>query len=124
GEAVGLIHYLDWACPEARPELLGECWFTGTSALPVLAVPEDYAPAAERFSHTCTQGGVIWGLVRSVVVCPARFNALLDRWGSKGTVLGQGLTELVRCNHAREDDEEPMFFVVDKHGGRNNYAAM
>ena len=30
---------------------------------------------------------------RIIVVCPARFNAVLDRWGSKGAVLGEaGLT--------------------------------
>jgi len=123
GGSLGLTDYLDRACPAARADLAGECWFAGTSALPVLAQPEDYLPAAERFTLTCRQGQVAWGLVRSLVVCPGRFNALLDRWGSKGAVLGLGLTELVQCNHV-QDNDEPMFFFVDKHGGRNNYAAM
>jgi hypothetical protein len=124
GEAFGLTHYLDWACPAARPELAAECWFAGTSSLPLLAAPADYAPAAARFAHTCTTGGVAWGLVRSLVVCPTRFNAVVEQWGSKGAVLGLGLTELVQCNHGHAHDGEPMFFVVDKHGGRNHYAAM
>jgi hypothetical protein len=118
------VHYLDWACPASRADLAAECWFAGTSALPVLAAPEDYAAAAERFAQSSRDAGVAWGLVRSLVVCPARFNALLDRWGSKGAVLSQGLTELVGCNHGHHADAEAMHFVVDKHGGRNNYAVM
>jgi len=123
GGSLGLADYLDRACPAARSELAGECWFAGTSSLPVLAEPEDYLPAAERFTVVCQEGEVTWGLVRSQVVCPERFNALVDRWGSKGAVLGLSLIELVQCNHS-QDDDEPMHFFVDKHGGRNTYAAM
>jgi len=124
GASLGLADYLDRACPAARSELAGECWFVGTSTLPVLVEPEDYLPAAERFTVACQEGQVMWGLVRSQVVCPGSFNALVDRWGSKGAVLGLSLIELVRCNHGQDDDNEPMYFFVDKHGGRNNYAAM
>jgi hypothetical protein len=67
---------------------------------------------------------MVWGLIRSHVVCPGRFNALLDRWDSKGAILSLSLVELVRCNHDPSDDDEPIFFLVDKHGGRNNYAAV
>jgi hypothetical protein len=124
GATVGLPRYLDWACPAARADLAAECWFGGTLALPVLAAAEDYTHGATRFAGACAAGGVVWGLVRSVVVCPTQFNALLDQWGSKGAVLGVGLTELVRCNHDHAGDAAPMRFFVDKHGGRNNYAAM
>jgi hypothetical protein len=124
GEPVELPHYLDWACPDARAELAAECWFRGSARLPVVAVAEEYAQTTTRFAEAATAAGVSWGLVRSLVVCSRRFNALLDQWGSKGAVLGMGLTELVRCNHAHAGDPEPMHFFVDKHGGRNNYAAM
>jgi hypothetical protein len=124
GEPLGLTQYLEWASPAAPADLAAECWFTGSVPLPVHAVPEDYRPAAERFAHTSASRRVTWGLLRSVVVCPARFNALLDRSGSKGTVLGLALADLVRCNHGHVAGAEPMVFLVDKHGGRNNYAVM
>jgi hypothetical protein len=124
GEAFGLTHYLDWACPAARAELAAECWFTGTAALPIVAVPDEYFSAADHLAHTSATCGVVWGLVRSLVVCPPRFNTLLDQWGSKGAVLSLGLTELVRCNHGHTGGAEAMCFFVDKHGGRNNYAAI
>src|SRR5262249_50286331 len=78
--------------------------------------------AAERLGEASRQGGVTWGLVRSVVVCPARFNALLDRWDSKGVVLGLSLVELIRHNRCPDAGAEPVAFFVDKHGGRNSYA--
>jgi hypothetical protein len=122
--AVGLGEYLDRFCPAARADLAAECWFAGTLALPVLTQPDDYLPAAQRFSAACEKKQLTWGLIRSHVLCPGRFNALLDRWGSKGSVLSLSLIELVQCNCDPADDGEPMFFLVDKHGGRNNYAAV
>src|SRR5436305_2086331 len=62
--------------------------------------------------------------VQGVVVCPRRFNAVLDERGSKGAVLADALTALVSHFRHLEDEEEPVYFVIDKHGGRNNYAAM
>jgi hypothetical protein len=66
---------------------------------------------------------VTCGLVRGVVVCPEQFNALTESAGSKGAVLRHGLTELVRACWALPGDE-PLTFFIDKHGGRNAYAAM
>jgi hypothetical protein len=83
-----------------------------------------FHPAAERFHRACGKRHIAWGLIRCVVVCPTRFNALLDQWGSKGAVLGHGLTELLACNRDPDDSVEPVHFLVDKHGGRNNYAAL
>jgi hypothetical protein len=124
GASIGLTHYLDWACPLSRAELAAECWFAGQAVLPVLAAPDDYASAAKVFANTCRKHGVAWGLVRSLVVCPGPFNALLDRFGSKGAVLASSLIHLVRGNHDHADGGDLMCFLVDKHGGRNSYAAM
>src|SRR2546427_131567 len=81
--------------------------------------PDGCHTAAARLQEACHASGIHWARVRSVVVCPTRFNRLLDDWGSKGAVLGQALTELVQWNRAFEEDEEPLAFFVDKHGGRN-----
>src|SRR5438067_2525927 len=81
-------------------------------------------PLAVCFASACATQGIEWGLVRSVAVCPPRFNGLLDEWGSKGAVLAEAMTHLLRCNARAIAGEEPLHFVVDKHGGRNTYAAM
>lgn len=124
GGAGSLRHYLDWACPPSVSELSREAWYDGTTAVPVVAEAAVYAQAAERFDGACRQAELVWGLVRSVVVCAPRFNAMLDQWGSKGAVLAQGLTELLQVNCGPADDEETVLVFVDKHGGRNTYAAM
>src|SRR5207249_8144992 len=53
-----------------------------------------------------------------------RFNGLLDEWGSKGAVLAHALTGLLRATVRAAAGEEPLHFFIDKHGGRNAYAAM
>ncbi len=124
GPTPTLGHYVEWACPAAHPELRQEPWYAGTHPLPVLASPADFAPAADCFARACTQEQIAWGPVQSVVVCPGRFNEILDRFNSKGAVLGVGLAELVRANRRLADETEPVAFIIDKHGGRNTYAAM
>src|SRR5262249_19547510 len=100
-----------------------ELWYTGGTPLPLAGV-DALDGCAARFAGACRQGGVTFGLVRSVVVCPARFNALLDRWDSKGAVLGLSMAELVGSNHDPDGDGASVRFFIDKHGGRNAYAAM
>jgi hypothetical protein len=58
-----------------------------------------------------------------VVVCPPRFNAVLDGHGSKGAVLADGLRRLLRCCRETIPGDDRLQFIVDKHGGRNTYAA-
>jgi hypothetical protein len=119
-----LLAYLDWLSPAGTVELRAERWFRGQQALPVVAVAEGCNTAAARLQEACHASGIHWARVRSVVVCPKRFNRVLDEWGSKGAVLGQALTELVGWNRAFDEDEEPLAFFVDKHGGRNTYAPL
>ena len=111
-------------CPASAAELAGEPWYTGRSALPVAALPADLAAAAARFGETCRGQQVAWGPVRSVVIGAAQFNRLAERAGSKGAVLAHGLGELLRAGHDPDDSAEPVHVCVDKHGGRNTYAAM
>jgi hypothetical protein len=122
--AACLASYLAWLAPAASADLGGEVWYTGTSPLPVTAGGGECEAAAERFAEASRRAQVAWGAVRSVVVCPARFNAVVGRWNSKGAVLGEGLTELLRWNRAAAEGDDGLAFVVDKHGGRNAYAPM
>jgi hypothetical protein len=78
------------------------------------------AAGADR---ACGVAGVALHLVRCVVLCPPRFNAVLDANGSKGAVLAEALRRLLRCCCQTLAGDGALYFFVDKHGGRNTYAA-
>jgi ribonuclease HII len=111
-------------CPSALADLGQECWYTGATSVPIEAKAEDFVSAADRLARASAEAGISWGRIQSVVVCPERFNAVVQRWGSKGVVLGEALVELLRACHDPDNDTDPVTFLVDKHGGRNTYTAM
>jgi ribonuclease HII len=115
---------LEDLCPDSLEELRAEPWYVGDSALPVEVEHDAIDQGAEQFRKASAKCGIHWGLVRSVVLCTNRFNSLLKSWGSKGAVLGHGLGRLLACNRGLEDRSHALHFVIDKHGGRNTYAAM
>ncbi len=118
-----LERYIEGLCPSSHPALRRECWYSGATPLPVETEAGHSDEARARFADACRGAGVTCGLVRGVVVCPEQFNALTEAAGSKGAVLRHGLAELVRACWALAGDE-PLTFFIDKHGGRNTYAAM
>jgi hypothetical protein len=124
GTEACLAQCIDRLCPTCHAELRCQPWYAGTVPLPVLAETTELDAAAALFENTCRKRRVVWGAVHSVVVCPARFNQVTEQWGSKGAVLALGLAELVRANRELESGAEPALFFVDKHGGRNHYAAI
>jgi ribonuclease HII len=104
-------------------ELGGEAWYTGAGGLPRHAPADEVAGAASRFDGACAEAGIHSWKACSVVVCTPRFNALLDAAGSKGAVLADALGELLRAAHSLAPADEALTFHIDKHGGRNAYAA-
>jgi ribonuclease HII len=104
--------------------LVGEAWYHGESLLPLATAEERILESAERLRACCTRRKVSLELVQSVIICPGAFNAMLDKWGTKGAVLGHALCELVRHVRTAVPGDEPLVFFIDKHGGRNNYAAV
>jgi ribonuclease HII len=104
-------------------DLCAEAWYVGDSPVPGHTPPDQVAEHAARFTSTCAAAGLGRWLARSVVICPPRFNALLDRAGSKGAVLADGLIKLIRSSMELTAGEEGVSFFIDKHGGRNAYAA-
>jgi hypothetical protein len=115
--------FLEGAAPDDLTELRAEPWYTGASSVPAQGTTTDLAPLAAEVDQACTTCGIAFRLIRSVVVCPPRFNAVLDQHGSKGAVLSEALRRLVRCCRETIPGEERLEFFVDKHGGRNTYAA-
>ena len=116
------IHtWLDHVSPGGKTELGAEPWYQGSTCLPLEAEREHISTAADRFHHACKENGIAWASVRSVIVCATRFNHLVDRWDSKGAVLGLAMTELMRASWNPDGADESVAFVIDKHGGRNHY---
>jgi ribonuclease HII len=112
------------ACPDDGDELRREVWYRGTQTLPIHLTPDDLESATRPFERACASANVSHWQIRGVVVCPSRFNALLDEGGSKGHVLAHALTHLLRGQQANLEGEDGLSFFIDKHGGRNSYAAM
>jgi ribonuclease HII len=117
-----LAGWLDALAPADHIDLREECWYAGDTPLPVAAHPEDLRHTADRFRQACLEVDLAWASARSVIVCPSRFNGLLERWGSKSIVLMVSLAELLQANLQPGPEPEPVFVFVDKHGGRNHYA--
>jgi ribonuclease HII len=118
-----LERYVQGLCPSSCAALRREHWYSGTTALPITVQAAGADEAQRRFAAACRAAGVTCGLVRSVVICAEQFNALAEAAGSKGAVLSHGLAELVRACW-QLDGDEPLLFWIDKHGGRNTYAAL
>jgi hypothetical protein len=123
GEGAQLGDYVRWACLEGLEDLKGENWYRGDLRIPCEALVEDVQRAIEPFESGCAAAGVGPWLVRSVVVPTPRFNNLLTRHESKGGVLAHGLALLAREAVRNLPGSEGVYFAVDKHGGRNAYAA-
>jgi ribonuclease HII len=111
-------------CPESLARLSAEAWYRGLRTLPICTEASALTALASRFSKSCERLGIQFGPVDSVVFCSPRYNELLDFWGSKGAVLGQALAEILRRRIGLGEAEEAVVFQIDKHGGRNTYAAM
>jgi ribonuclease HII len=123
GPATSLAEFVDWICPDDCAELRREAWYRGTQTIPLHGEADDRKTWTERFEEVCNEANVGPWHVRAVVVCPPRFNSLLDG-GKKGVVLSHALTHLLRWQHANLTGDDALSFHIDKHGGRNFYAAM
>jgi ribonuclease HII len=115
---------LAWGSPFDVENLRREAWFRDVQTLPIVAAFDDVETAAARFRRACDAAEVGTWYVRTVVVCPEHFNALLEEGGSKGHVLASALTSLLRELLAHLPDGDDAAIFIDKHGGRNTYAAM
>jgi hypothetical protein len=88
---------------------------------------EDVVRLAGRLREACDAQGVTLVAIRARLVYPAEFNALVERWGSKGAALSHvtmGLVRAVVDHLAATDEPRPTSIFFDKHGGRSRYAAL
>jgi hypothetical protein len=127
--ALNLKSLLGLLCPTDRldlqqAELDSEAWYRGNTDLPVAADRTGLTTAIECLRDACRECGVVIGVCRSVVVCASRFNDLTDSCDSKAATLAYGLILLLRESMANAHGDDAVDFLIDKHGGRNQYGAM
>ena len=118
-----LANLLQRLCPAHMDELNREIWFHGGTNLPLATDGDRIEIGANKLLEASGVRELHWGPIRSVIVCPSRFNDLVDRWDSKAAVLALGLVELMR-HHLAQNENDAVHVVVDKHGGRNRYSAI
>jgi ribonuclease HII len=104
-------------------DLVRESWFVGDMPLPARGAAATIAQARERLRAASSAAKVHWGFCRSAVICTPRFNAIIERWDSKAVVTGLTLVHLLQAC-LQGTSAEPMYFVVDKLGGRNQYGVL
>ncbi len=111
--------------PDVTQDMLLTPWYEHfDEQLPIDAIDVDIRRDARVLRAAWQQAGISLWRLRSKVVFPIRFNALLAEHESKGQLLSQttlGLVaELIRSLPAAE----PVFVSCDKHGGRNRYGPL
>ena len=75
---------------------------------------------ATKWLECCQRSGVTLKEIRSEIVQPQRFNALVRAADNKALALSRLSLNLLRSVW-NPDDKEPTLVICDKHGGRNRY---
>lgn len=75
---------------------------------------------ATKWLECCRRAGVTLKGIRSEIVQPERFNALVREYDNKALALSRISLNLLRSVW-NPDDEQPTLVICDKHGGRNRY---
>ncbi len=116
--------FLEGLCPADVTDLQREAWYKGDSQLPLLVQNDMLTRAVTRLDETCADRTVGPWRACAAVTCPPRFNRILDAAGSKGAVLADALNRVIGAIREQLSAEGDLHFFVDKHGGRNTYAAL
>jgi hypothetical protein len=106
-QAVDAMRAIPWYCDHDRPA-------------PLQCDPAEIEPSAETLQAGLAAAGVRLVAVRSRAVFAHQFNDLVDRHGSKGTLLSKQTMTLAAEMMAPLPDA-PISLICDKHGGRDFY---
>ncbi len=111
------------------PKLLGtglpasfakQPWYdSGSLPLPLKARQEDYLDLLESVNRAFQNCQVRIEHLQVEVVCPERFNSLIQAYGNKSELLTRLSMSLVQ--QAVPPDSAPCEILADKHGGRSRY---
>lgn len=101
-----------------------QAWYARLpSDLPVTLPIEEVARLAGLAGQHLASCGIELLAVRACVVTESRFNAMLNRFGSKGRLLSTVTMELVTALLADHADSAVEVFC-DRHGGRKKYSCV
>jgi hypothetical protein len=109
----------DWldriGLPDCRTRAEEELWFDPTEQLAFLRADRQHS------AFPCQQSVAIVRVVQTI-----EFNEALERTGSKGTILAEGVTQLLPAILQRlpADNLAPARILCDKQGGRAYYGPM
>jgi ribonuclease HII len=102
-------------------------WFDGCDvALPVAAEVGDVLAMTRRVTQKMARAGLTLRAVHSDVVSPARLNALIAKYDSKGAALAEVTSGLLERAISSSDlaADSPALALVDRQGGRKFYRPM
>ncbi|MDP6466850.1 MAG: hypothetical protein QF918_03895 [Pirellulaceae bacterium] len=97
-------------------------WYTDfRSQAPIDTTPSEIKECGAHFSIGLDRSEIRLLSMRSVAIFPERFNALIDRFDTKGGALSFETLKLVQ-QQLQSIDDGRIIVHCDKHGGRNRYA--
>lgn len=100
-----------------------EPWFLDEDlALPVIERVDGDSELVDRWRDRCAQVGIRLVQVACAILSARRFNADVERAGTKGRVLSATSLALLR-RVWRPDDTGAALVLCDRHGGRRQYSA-
>jgi ribonuclease HII len=106
------------------PEVRDELGFSAHDPLPVAADAQVLTESSDRFHSARESAGVSAAWVCSHITPASMFNDRLDRTDNKGEVLAHGLRLLIRTAHESAGNADPIWFAIDRQGGRIYYSAL
>jgi ribonuclease HII len=107
--------------PHAFEQFDGLPWHeTHMASLPLEEEVTEIAKLGEYIQRGLQQAGVELVAIGATAIFPARFNALVDQYGSKGEALSRATLQLIG-RVLEQCDCEPTIISCDKHGGRGKY---
>ena len=92
--------------------------------LPVELPKQQLNADADQLKSACEQAKCIPTRIASRVVFPHRFNDMCEEYGNKASALSQTTLQLVRDVLQEVADDEEVYVLCDKHGGRNKYGPL
>ncbi len=110
--------------PDAVAQMRRLPWYAHYDArTPLCARPDELRPLSGRLRGQCDRAGIHLVELSARAVFAGEFNALLDRYASKGAALTHCTLELIGRVMAGLG-AGPVSVWCDKHGGRNRYAGL
>lgn len=119
---------LGWLLQRIAPasilELQHEPGFKIDDALPAVKDTQAIIESSQQFQAARRVAGISPAWVSCQITPPSVFNARLEYRDNKADVAAHGLCLLIRAACEASADDEPIYFAIDRQGGRIYYSAL